>query len=1116
MAQQLLFDPGEPPKGTARVASGPRAVEALLFDALEALLTTGENGLEALSRPVRVVVPSRSLREHVCTTFMRRVGRPLVGLQVQTAQRVTLEILERAGQTPLLAGANLLAVHISRLARQEESLRDCLEGLSGGYSVVSGVVNDLLDAGLEPVHAEAMQESLEEWGGASAARAGAALRVAARLAEQVEQGERFHRAGLFRSAREVLLRDPEGALPNRGILIHGFADATGALTDLLEVLVQHLGAQILLDRPEDPAEPGREDAGVAFSRRFSDRFGPEAATSVRALEACSPSLLRAPTPSAEARAVAVRLRALLDAGVEPERIAVVARDLAPYALPLRCHFSRLGVPYSGYGSGPVLPHARPLRALWAVLDRPGAAFAEGWLGLLEVDESPRSSGVASRDSEVLEAGNAPSVQRADLRWALHELGIVRIDELAQLAPGTEGEVPADLELAARRGLRGADAPGGPQAVRRKVAGARLAALFLSAQRLLALCADWPSSASLGRHLQCLTELVESVLGWRLDAGSGRHVAQLVGDCRGIESEELTREEWLGLMERMSADFGRDSLGGRGGGVALLSVMEARARTFDHLFVLGLGRGAFPRTVSEDPLMPDGLRVSLRSLLPDLPVKSEGHAEERYLFAQLLQASPNVVLSAPVGDDDGRALALSPLLERLETAGRLREVVDVPSLWSPTWQSDPQAARSPRPAPEHAQVAALQLGTRRHNEALEVALAHSLPTFANFDSASLTSGRLAVAAELDYGPRGNSTQLGPYFGFTGPVREAADPRVSDLFVTTVENVFTCPWKAFLRSVLKLAAPPDALLNLPDVDSARLGSIVHEVLEWVGGRSGRPDRLKLEDALRREPAALERPDADTLAELCRTVAERVLLEEGVRWPGFAEALTRRVYPYVERALELDWPGEPDGVLGVEVGGSVTVEREGNPPRRIGFRADRLDAVGEQPVLSDYKTGRAVITASTEKIRQRNLQSAVERGELLQAVAYAIGTAERAEGGALGRYVYLSPDVDHAKAILEVDSQDSTLNGLFRETLGVMLDVWEHGSFVPRLFDAPSSREPRTCGYCEVKSACLRGDSGARVRMEAYLERFEGEAGEEPLAVSDAERALTAIWNRGRRPK
>ena len=80
-------------------------------------------------------------------------------------------------------------------------------------------------------------------------------------------------------------------------------------------------------------------------------------------------------------------------------------------------------------------------------------------------------------------------------------------------------------------------------------------------------------------------------------------------------------------------------------------------------MIGLQRGAFPRRVGEDSLLTDALRRALRDVLPDLPVKSEGHDEERFLFAQLTGAAPHVHLSCAERDVTGRATSASPLFER---------------------------------------------------------------------------------------------------------------------------------------------------------------------------------------------------------------------------------------------------------------------------------------------------------------------------------------------------------------------------------------------------------------------------------------------------------------------
>ena len=118
---------------------------------------------------------------------------------------------------------------------------------------------------------------------------------------------------------------------------------------------------------------------------------------------------------------------------------------------------------------------------------------------------------------------------------------------------------------------------------------------------------------------------------------------------------------------------------------MLSVIEARARSFDHLFLLGLNRDSFPRQVREDPLLPDRLRQAIeRDVLPQIPIKRIGFDEERYLFAQLLSSARQVTLSWQACDDDGKARPAFAAGRAPAAGGRRRR--------SPLW-SAPSSRRS---------------------------------------------------------------------------------------------------------------------------------------------------------------------------------------------------------------------------------------------------------------------------------------------------------------------------------------------------------------------------------------------------------------------------------------
>ena len=107
-----------------------------------------------------------------------------------------------------------------------------------------------------------------------------------------------------------------------------------------------------------------------------------------------------------------------------------------------------------------------------------------------------------------------------------------------------------------------------------------------------------------------------VLGWA-EEGNESPPAILPGITAGAEQlqryvdafddlglEEVQADEFASLIGYRLENFGATESGGNGGGIQVLDVVEARSRTFEHLFVLGLNRGEFPRVVQEDPLLPD--------------------------------------------------------------------------------------------------------------------------------------------------------------------------------------------------------------------------------------------------------------------------------------------------------------------------------------------------------------------------------------------------------------------------------------------------------------------------------------------------------------------------------
>jgi hypothetical protein len=1008
--------------------------------------------LAQLARPFRIVVASGSLRAHLSLRLAREAGAWL-GVRIQTLAGVAHEILERRG-VRTAGREDLYPIRVRRCARDEPALRDALDDLSDGYGVVGAAVDDLLDAGFGAEHAAALDEALAERGVARESPERALVRVAARVAAAIESGEVGHRSRTLVLARETLERDASEALPSRGLAVYGFADATGVQADLLAALLRSEGAGVWLALPPDPARGAAQASEPVFGADFRARVG-SGASSTHVLDETAPAqveIWRARDPHEEARAVADALRRRLDAGAVPERLAVVARDLEPYRLALRRHLAALGVPFSGARElGPLVAAGRRLAALVDLLREGERLAAERWLEAL--------ARLASGNELTLE-------QRWDLQHALHQTGCATLREVAELAPRL-------LRLDVPHGLR-ADASGRATVAMRELSEARVAALVAAAQALLQRLDAWPARASLAEHAAELRSLVAS-LGWCDETVGHAELDAVLDDAQAPDA--LERAEWLEWLARALADVGRAPLGGEGGGVQVLSVMEARGLDFDHVFVLGLCRGSFPRPIREDALLPDRLRRRLRALLPDLPIKRDGFDEERFLFAQLLGAAPALTLSVPSWDVEGKPQAPSPLLDALLRGARAVAIEPAPAALRAT----------PR---ERAGDA----GLRATREAFAGALRVALASAGADEPGTLACARLAALAELD--PRdGRRSEAGPLLGFAGSAG-AGDPRAGAVSVTALEALASCPWKSFLERVLRLKPPRDARGALPSgVDQRLLGAVVHAALARIAGvHAGAFPEL---DALRAaSPAPLAWPDADALSALLLDAARDVAAEEAIALPSYARALAQRARLFVEEARRADWMPEAPQVLGGEVNGILALDDAQGARREVRFRADRVDRAGNALRLTDYKTGRP--PAGEARDPQAHAGKALEalaRGALLQTAVYALAAGD----GAQGRYVFLRPDLAEGARVLPTPPH-ADLAPRLHAALRTLLAGWDGGAFVPRLREPSDDREPFLCSRCELKDACLRGDSGVRQRLGAWAGAARS---------TDAERAALALW-------
>ena len=322
-----------PERPRITLGRGPQACQRALLETVARQLS--DLGPRALQNPVHLLVPSHSLRDHLLQQWVR-TETGVAGLGCYTLRGLAHEVLERCGESPA-PGAWMVPVLIRRAARQQASLRSCLEHLHNGYVGLISPVTDLLEAGLDSAHADAIDEVLAEEGRLTASvaevqRSRSLVQVAIQVQEAMTELELGDTSSLLQRATELLRTRPDLHLPCSGWHVYGFADATGVATDLIEVLLTRFGGTAYLDHPPDPTDPIVEDPSFEFSRRFATRLADLGRPDLGPVVTTDPAdiqLVAALGGQAEVREVGWRIRSLLDNGALAEGIGIVARQLDP-------------------------------------------------------------------------------------------------------------------------------------------------------------------------------------------------------------------------------------------------------------------------------------------------------------------------------------------------------------------------------------------------------------------------------------------------------------------------------------------------------------------------------------------------------------------------------------------------------------------------------------------------------------------------------------------------------------------------------------------------------------------------------------------------------------------
>ncbi len=465
--------------------------------------------------------------------------------------------------------------------------------------------------------------------------------------------ERYHEslAKMRRGDRELrvswaldeLRRKPAlwGSVP---VLLYGFDDFTETQIDTIETLGGQVGARVTVSLPYEAGRVAFAGRASTFQRLLplaeahaelparAEYYAPHArgalhhlersllnddATQVEPAEAVR--LLEGGTPRAELELVAGEVRALLDAGVHAEEIAIVHRSPESIAGLIGEVFEAFDIPHAQRRSA-MFAHTALGRGLLGILR---CATGDGelgdllaWLGAPGVLEHPQLLDRLEASARKLGALDA---QRARVLWEAEYWPLERIDRLRDAV--AKGSV------------------------------ALLDALASELQRLF----NAPRAAAavvLGED-----ELEEA----RALVGARRALEELRDLARSSAELAPSAGELIDVLERLELTAGERLEAGR---VAVVDPLSLRARRVRMVFVCGLQEGTFPALATPHPLLDEQERRRLAHV-SGLVLRGEPDAlaAERYLlYALASRPEERLTLSWHLAEEDGTPLARSLFVE----------------------------------------------------------------------------------------------------------------------------------------------------------------------------------------------------------------------------------------------------------------------------------------------------------------------------------------------------------------------------------------------------------------------------------------------------------------------
>ncbi len=536
-----------------------------------------------------------------------------------------------------------------------------------------------------------------------------------------------------------------------------------------------------------------------------------------------------------------------------------------------------------------------------------------------------------------------------------------------------------------------------------------------------------------------------------------NLSQATHSTWAVFLNDLKKAVGTAAVERSPNRFGR---------VLITTVADGRGLPHRHVFIPGLSEGIFPAPTAEDPLYLDSERERLRQAGVLLETQAERAADEGLFYELISQARETLTLTRPT-TQNGSLWPASHLWRAVQViysdaAERIEEHRLRPGMALPLQQAATPAevaltvAAALNGTAEHAALAGAYHWLLQQQPQLWAHIRHARQierrrmTRRGFDQ---YSGRLRTPRLLDW----VAHELGPQRRWSA---------------SQFNDYGACGFRFFAKRLLKLEA-----IEEPEegMDAAQRGTLNHAILEQTYARLKTEGIAITADHQEQAVATLR----EVAQQVFATAPEAIGFRQSALWQQEQIAILRKLealmrldfseqsplnklveqqtrLPYL---LETPFSPRDDHTLDLFISDGL------GSLRVIGF-IDRMDRVGDQVIVVDYKTGSTTIPVS-------DMRTGVNFQMMLyllasQVILDQLPDADKPTGVLGGAFWHISNQKTSGGLHLE-DEDDAAALDEARARLTEHLQAGRAGDFAAH----PRQRKGAACThYCDYTHLCRIG--------------------------------------------